>query len=405
MSLKLPDPSPRNVAVRVTRDALRQVRSGHPWVFDRSVTKVSHDGHPGDLAIVFDQHRNFAALGLWDPGSPIRVRILSTRPVTIGPDFWRDRLVAADQQRNALLADPSVTGIRRVHGENDRLPGLVADQYDDTLVVKLYSAVWFAHLRPILEQMQELWAPTRTVIRLARNLQGSAPTGVTDGLTITGHPPHAAVAFVENGHRMLADPVAGQKTGYFLDQRANRLRVQSLAAGARVLDVFCCHGGFSVHAAAGGARSVHAIDLSPHATAAAADHLAANCPAVPVTTTTGDAFAVLDQLGQERQRYDLVVVDPPSFASRASSVPAARAAYRRLTAAALAVVADGGTLVQASCSSRIDAAGFREIVVDAARQAGYRLSEVVETGHDLDHPIGFAHGAYLKAIFSTVARE
>jgi 23S rRNA (cytosine1962-C5)-methyltransferase len=388
----------------VTADALRQIRGGHPWIFDGSITSTSHDGAPGDLAVVFDDRRNFAAIGLWDPASPIRVRILSTRQEPIGGDFWAAGLAAADRRRPRLLGDVATTGLRRIHGENDQMPGLVADQYGDTLVLKLYSAVWFAHLTALIEQLQSVWNPERIVVRLARNLSNQTPPGLHDGQILTGSALTGPVTFQENGLRMQADPVAGQKTGYFLDQRANRSLVQAMALDARVLDVFCCHGGFSVHAAAGGARSVHATDLSPHATAAAAEHLRVNTPNTPFDTTTGDAFDVMDQLAHQREQFDLVVVDPPSFAPRAAAVPGALRAYSRLTELAVKLVVPGGALVQASCSSRVSADAFRTTVLDSATRSGHQLTIINETGHDEDHPVGFPEGAYLKAVFATVTR-
>ncbi len=392
----LPSPGSRNLAVRVTKDALRHVRRGHPWIYDGSITKVSHDGAPGDLAIVFDDDRAFAAIGLWDPASPIRVRVLATDQTTIDGSFWRERFAAADERRVRLDADPEVTGIRRVHGENDGLPSLVVDQYGPVIVVKLYSAAWFAHLESVVEAIHDRWRPDHVVMRLARNVATSAPAGLTDGLVV-GPPPPDPTPFLENGHAMNADPVAGQKTGYFLDQRANRALVADHAGGRDVLDVFCCHGGFSVHAAAGGARSVRSTDLSPFAVTAAERHVAANAPGVPHAGIVGDAFQVMEQLALDGDTFDLIVVDPPSFASRQDAVDGALRAYTRLTHLALDLLRPDGVLLQASCSSRITGDMFHTTIAAAIRRAGRHARVLAETGHDDDHPIGFPEGAYLKA--------
>lgn len=394
----LPTPGERNIAVRVTRDAIRHVRRGHPWIYDGSITKMSHDGAPGDLAIVFDDKRDFAAIGLWDPTSPIRVRVLSTTRATIGPEFFAQRFAEADGRRGRLLADGAVTGLRRVHGENDGLPALVIDQYATTFVVKVYSEAWFAHLADVVEAMHSTWAPEHLIVRLARNVQGRAPAGLADGTNIGVTPPPAVVPFLENGHSMTADPVAGQKTGYFLDQRANRKAFGALAADADVLDVFCCHGGFSVHAATGGARSVHSTDLSPHATASARKRVAANAPGTDHTITTGDAFEVMEQLAERRETFDLIVVDPPSFASRADAVPGALRAYTRLTHLALDLLHPGGVLMQASCTARIDTEMLEANVLNACDRAGREVEVLDLSEHDADHPIGFPEGAYLKAV-------
>ena len=168
-----------------------------------------------------------------------------------------------------------------------------------------------------------------------------------------------------------------------------------------MLDVFCCHGGFSVQAAIGGARHVHSVDLSPHATEAAKRHVAVNAP-VDHRTSTGDAFEIMAHLAARGERYDIVVVDPPSFASRREAIPSALRAYARLTHLALDLVEPGGLLVQASCSSRIDRARFDATIEAAADRADRRLDVIERTDHDLDHPVGFPEGAYLKAMFARV---
>lgn len=402
MAAPLPQPSDKRLAVRVTRDALRHVRRGHPWIFDASITSVSRAGAPGDLAVVFDDKRKFAAIGLWDPDSPMRVRVLHAgAPQPVDADFWQTRLIAAADLRRPLLDDDDVTGVRLVHGENDGLPGLVIDRYADIIVVKLYSAAWFAHLRPVLDAVEGCWAPSGVVLRLARAVEHAAPPGFHDGAVVAGAVLDQPVAFLEAGAAMSADPIGGQKTGYFLDQRANRQRVGDAAADATVLDVFCCHGGFSVHAALGGARHVHSVDLSAHATQAAKRHVAANA-SVDHRTTTGDAFEVMADLADAGERYDIVVVDPPSFASRRDAVPGALRAYSRLTHLALDLIEPGGLLVQASCSSRVDRERFDATIAAAAERADRSLHVIERSDHDIDHPIGFPEGAYLKATFARI---
>jgi 23S rRNA (cytosine1962-C5)-methyltransferase len=242
------------------------------------------------------------------------------------------------------------------------------------------------------------------VLRLARNLQTRETFGLVDGDVIAGDLPDGPVRFVEAGLQFDADVRAGQKTGHFLDQRANRIRVGAMAAGRDVLDVFASTGGFSVHAAAGGARSVHAVDLSAPTLAAAEHNMSINrdldaVNACAFTVEEGDAFEVMVQLARAGRDYDLVVVDPPSFAQRQANVDGALRAYTRLTHLALRLVRPGGTLVQASCSSRVTEDQFFGAVLDAAESAGRSLSEIARTGHDIDHPVTFREGAYLKAGF------
>jgi len=405
---QLQTPSDKRLAVRVTPDALRQIRGGHPWVYDGSIASVSHEGAPGDLAVVFDSHREFAAIGLWDPHSPIRLKILHVgKPTRIDRRFWQHRISTAIAGRQQLIDSPRVTGMRLIHGENDLLPGLVLDIYAGVAVMKIYSAAWLAHLSSIVPVIHETIAPESLILRTSRSVASELPKLLTQGSALIGPEPAEPVMFLENGLRFEAHPLTGQKTGHFLDQRDNRQMVRDISAGQRVLDVFSCTGGFSVHAAAGGAQEVHSVDLAPSAVEAASRNMAHNRGLAEVAgcrhiTTCGDAFEVMSTLARQRKRYGVVVVDPPSFAQRQSSVAGALNAYRRLTNLALDLVADGGTLVQASCSSRVGADEFHRQIRDVAESRGIRLNELARTTHGLDHPIGFPQGAYLKALFAEV---
>ena len=409
---ELPRPGDRRIAVRATPDAVRQVRGGSPWLYDGSITSISHDGAPGDLAVLFDDRRQFVAIGLWDPHSPIRVKILHAgSPATIDETWWTSRLSQALERRSILAADQTTSAYRCVHGENDGLPGLVVDRYDTTLVVKLYSAAWFPHLVDVIDALASLLDPERVVLRLSRSVAAGATSGLADGETLLGRPPERPVLFRERGLVMEAEVVNGQKTGHFLDQRDNRTLVRGLSAGCDVLDLFASTGGFSVAAAAGGARSVHLVDLSAPAIDTARRNLAHNqrlreVRECAVRTTVGDAFHVLAELGRRAEhdadRYDIVVLDPPSFASSRAQVERALGAYAKLTRLGVAMLRPGGLLVQASCSSRVTADDFFSTVLESARRSGRPLREIRRTGHAVDHPIGFPQGAYLKALFARV---
>ena len=404
----LPAIGDRRLAVRVTPDALRQIRGGSPWLYDGSIVSVSHEGAAGDLAVVFDDDRKFAAIGLWDPSSPIRMKVLHRgSPTQIDRAFWRTVLTTAFDRRAALADDDETTAYRLVHGENDGLPGLVVDRYDQTLVVKLYTSAWFPHLRDVLDTLVDLLAPVRIVLRLSRSVAHGETYGLSDGDTVVGPPPTGPVLFRERDLTMEADVVHGQKTGHFLDQRDNRTLVRSMAEGASVLDVFASTGGFSVAAAAGGAASVHMIDQSAPALATAKKNIAHNerlgqVRRCAVHATVGDAFQVLTELAKRSERFDIVILDPPSFASNQAAVPRALAAYARLTRLGLAVVKPGGTLIQASCSSRVSTDEFVSTVLSAAASAGADVHETRRTGHAVDHPIGFEYGGYLKAVYLSV---
>jgi 23S rRNA (cytosine1962-C5)-methyltransferase len=398
----------RRVGVRVTPAGLRAVRAGEPWIFDGSITSVTPPDLPsGSIAIVFDDRRRVAGVGLWDPDSPIRVKMLhGGGSVTIDAAFWVTRLRAALERRRSLIDDPDTTAWRWVHGENDGLPGLVVDRYTDTLVVKCYTAAWVPHLDDVLAALVDLGAPERIVIRHSRRIGDAFP--YADGETVRGAAPTGPVVFRERGLTMAADVVSGHKTGHFLDQRDNRALVRSAAEGCRVLDVFSATGGFALAAAAGGATSVHLVDVSQPALDTAMANLARNrhisgVAACDVATTRGDAFAVLERFAADGREFDLVILDPPSFAQNAASVPNALEAYERLARLGIRLTAPGGTLVQASCSSRVDVDQLAEAMRLATRGTGRRVRERRRTAHPIDHPIGFAQGGYLKALYVEVA--
>jgi 23S rRNA (cytosine1962-C5)-methyltransferase len=404
----IPPPSGRRVALRVTPDAQRRLRGGHPWLFDRAIVRQSGEGQPGDLAVIFDDARRFLAIGLYDPTSPIRVRVLHHGgPQPIDRAWLRDRVAEAAAWR-ASLPESGTTGYRLVHGENDGLPGLVIDRYDDTLVVKLYSLAWIPWLVTLREVLDEVCPAVRLVLRLSRDLlhQPEHLYNLTDGTLLAGPRPDGAVLFSENGLRFEADVLRGQKTGFFLDQRDNRARVGKLAAGMRALNVFSYSGGFSLYAARGGALEVLSLDASEPALASAERNFALNrhLPAVAAarhTLLAADAFAALADLRKSGRRFDLVIVDPPAFAKQESEVRGAIESYRRLTGLALGVLAPGGTLVTASCSSRVSAAEFYAAVHRAAAEAGRPLCEIDRTGHPIDHPVRFPEGKYLKCLYAT----
>ncbi len=309
----LPAPSERRLAVRVTPDALRHVRASHPWVFADSITSITDGGRAGDLAVVFDQRRAFAAIGLFDPASPIRVKLLHHgAPATIDESWWRAAIARALDRRApfVLAADAPELGYRVVNGENDGLPGLIVDRYADVLVVKVYSAAWFPHLaavvRALVEVAGEAVPTTGVVLRLARTVARGETFGLADGDVIAGRLVTDIVVFREGGLAFEADVRHGQKTGWFLDQRANRMLVGAMADGLDVLDMFAATGGFSVHAAAGGARSVLSVDLSAPTLAAAARNMERNrtLPAVQACAheiRVGDAFEVLSDLDRQEQ--------------------------------------------------------------------------------------------------------
>jgi 23S rRNA (cytosine1962-C5)-methyltransferase len=405
----IPAPAGRRIALRVSPAAERALRAGHPWLYASAIEQQSHEGRPGDLAVVFDHKRRFVAIGLYDPLSPIRLRVLQQgQSAPIGSEWYAERLRAAIDRREPLAANPGATGYRLVHGENDGLPGLVVDRYDQTYILKLYTAAWIPHLSELLEALLRQISLRRLVLRLSRDVaaQSTFLYGLHAGEILYGPPLSGPVSFQENGLHFLADVVAGQKTGFFFDHRDNRSRVERLAEGKRVLNVFAYTGAFSLYAARGGAPAVTSVDLSRPALSAALQQFELNSgepriAAVKHEVLVDDAFQALQSLEAARRQFDMVIIDPPSFARRKPELPRALAAYRRLVGGALAVLQPGGALVMASCTARIPAGQFFETVHEAASSAGRPLQEIERTGHPLDHPVSFPEGAYLKCLFAT----
>lgn len=387
------------------------MKRGHPWVYAEGIKQQRHEGVAGDLAVIFDRRDRFLAIGLYDPTSPIRVRVLHRgAPEPIDGDWFAARIREAWERRQPLR-EQETTGFRVVHGENDGLPGLVVDRYGGSLVVKLYTIAWFTYLDDVLAALVGLLDPERVVLRLSRAVQ-SATEGhgdFEDGQVLLGAPLSSPVLFDENGLRFEADLLRGQKTGFFLDQRDNRARVEGYSAGKSVLNVFAYTGGFSVYAARGGARSITSLDISAPALAAAERNFQHNRsdPAVAAARhrlVAGNAFELLPEMRDRGDRFDVVVLDPPSFAKAQDEVERALRSYAWIIRLGLDVVSDRGLLVAASCSSRITADRFRDLVEETAGKAARSLDILQQTGHPVDHPIGFPEGAYLKCIFATIGR-
>ncbi len=398
---QLPTVGKKHIALKVVKSAEKPLRS-HPWLFDRAITSQSHEGKAGDIAIVFDHKRRFLAAGLYDPDSPIRVKLLQhNEPAKIDRAFLHAKIRQAIDLRAPI--DSAITnGYRLINGENDGLPALIADRYASTLVLKLYSTIWFPHLKAILDYFSaQAWCQ-RIVLRLSRRVQEMETFGLFDGATLFGLPPTEPVLFLENGLTFEADTVRGQKTGHFLDQRDNRQLVRGLTKGKQILDVFASTGGFTVYAASGGAKSVTSIDLSAPTLAVAKQNMAHNdlLGTCDLQLLSEDAFAALARLRSERKTFDVVIIDPPSFAQKQADVEAALQAYGRLTKLGLSVLRRGGMLVQASCSSRVSAEQFFQVVETSAGEIGRNLTQITYTQHALDHPITFREGAYLKCLIA-----
>jgi 23S rRNA (cytosine1962-C5)-methyltransferase len=391
--------------LRITAAAEGHIRRGHPWVFSDSVRDSNRPGELGELAVIYDKRDRFLAIGLYDPESPLRVRILHNgSPVVLDESWFEQRLRRAIELRSQIFqTDTQTNGYRLINGESDGWPGLVLDKYEQTLVLKLYTAAWFRRLEMITTLIEKQLRPERIVLRLSRNIQelASAKFGQADGRVFRGAPLEHSVVFRETGIQFEADVLRGQKTGFFLDQRENRRNVEKLARGRDVLNAFSFSGGFSLYAARGGARSVTDLDISAHALDSAkrnfalnrADHQIASCAH---ETLQADVF---EWLNDSKRQFDLTLLDPPSLARRASDRPQALQAYSHLIASGIRCTRRGGILLTASCTAHIKSSEFFEIARQAVKRSRRAFRELMITAHPPDHPAAFAEAHYLKAIY------
>ena len=387
--------------LRVSPAAESAIRAGHPWLFADSIRQQNREGRLGELAVIYDRTDRFLAIGLFDPNSPLRVRVLRTgKPVILDEPWWRQCLRTALERRRGLF-DERTNGYRWISGESDGWPGLVLDRYADVLVLKLYTAAWLPRLTEVVAMIHSKLQPGRVVLRLSRNSQTVARAGfqLEQGQVLRGDRLEACPTFLETGLRFEADVLRGQKTGFFLDQRENRRRVETLASGRDVLNAFSFTGGFSLYAARGGAQSVTDLDISPHALDAAQRNFALNSaePAVARcrhATVQADCFEWLEC--SAAHQFDLVILDPPSLAKRESERAGAVQAYAKLATHGLRALRPGGILVAASCSAHVSAEEFFGAVRQAALRGRHEFEEMETTGHPPDHPATFAEAHYLR---------
>ncbi|WP_353777658.1 class I SAM-dependent methyltransferase [Winogradskyella sp. 3972H.M.0a.05] len=391
------DYEPKRLALKLSNSGEKHVLSGHPWLFSDRIEKINKEGNPGDIAIVFSKKTNqVIGVGLFDPSSPIRVKLLHHQSGTaIDSNFFKEKIEAAYAKRLPLL-ETKTNSYRLIYGEGDGFPGLIADVYDSVLVIKLYSEIWLPYFETIASLLIDTSQCETAVLRFSRNILNSKQVSVEDGTVIYGALKDDVVLFEEHGIAFSANVIKGHKTGYFLDHRENRRRVGLLSKDRTVLDVFSYAGGFSVHALANGATEVTSLDISAQALEVAKSNAKLNTHSGIHKTIVGDAFQALNNLIKKRKTFDVVVIDPPSFAKQQSEVALAKKKYAQLAELGAKLVAKNGTLVLASCSSRVTARSFFDINLQTLRKQGRPFEVLDTTYHDIDHPVTFQEGAYLK---------
>jgi 23S rRNA (cytosine1962-C5)-methyltransferase len=376
----------------------RRARAGAPWVFSNEIALDAQAKTlaPGSLVEVRGDEGHSFGLGYFNPGSLIAVRLLETPADTIvDRNFFAGRIARALALRNALFARPFY---RLVHAEGDRLPGLIIDRFGDGCAVQITTVGMEALSESILQALDDVIAPATVVLR------ADAPVRSQEGLSsyvrvAKGETPHHP-ALEENGVRYFADPMGGQKTGWYFDQRDNRAFMAELAQGRSVLDLYCHSGGFAVLAARAGAREVHGIDTSAPALALATDSAVANAVNGKCRFLKADAMEELERLAGTNERFDIVICDPPPFARSRKDVEAGARAYRKLARLAARVVSPSGFLLLASCSHNMPADRFQAECAAGIARAGRSATLIRTAGAGPDHPIhpALPETAYLKAL-------
>jgi len=393
-------------SVRLLQGRDKTVREGHPWVFSGAVGLVSGDPSPGEAVRVLGANGDFIAWGHYSPGSRIRVRLLDrAEDAVIDERWWSSKLDAALGRRREQLLDPR-GACRLVFSEADLLPGLVVDRYGDHCVLQVHTPGAERMRDATLERLSALLSPAAILDRSdeeQRRLEGlPAITPAADPAADARAP---ATRISDAGLQFDVSLGAGQKTGFYIDQRLNRAAVASWSAGRRVLDAFCYTGAFSVHAARAGAAALMLLDSSRDALDAATQHLLLNgFGAVPTEIRRGNAFAELRRLRDEGRSFEMVILDPPRLAPTRSQAPKAARAYKDANLFAMKLLAPEGILATFSCSGGIEPAFFQEIVRWAAKDAGREVQILQKLGQPFDHPVrlDLPETEYLKGLICRV---
>jgi len=378
----------------------------HPWVFSGAVSGGNAGALPasseipeGSVVEVFSSDGRFLGVGHYQIGS-IAVRILSFRPVEIDKAFWISRIRSAYELRARLgLINQTNNIYRLVHGEGDNLSGLIIDIYDQTAVIQAHSVGMHHARKAIAAALTEIFG--FSLQRIFYKSEGTLPYKAYLGEEneyLYGSDGKDAHVAIENGLKFRIDWLKGQKTGFFVDQRDNRLLLSRYSAGRDVLNMFCYTGGFSVYALQGGARLVHSVDSSAKAISLTDENIALNFPADKRHESFAeDAFSFLERIDN---KYDVIILDPPAFAKHLKALRNGLQGYRKLNSIAISKIRPGGILFTFSCSQVVSRNDFRLAVFSAAAQSGRTVRILHQLTQPADHPINIYHpeGEYLKGL-------
>ncbi len=384
--------------IKLRRGKSDSVKRFHPWIFSGAIQSLPDNLKEGDLVSVTDENGEFLAVGFYQIGS-IAVRILSFQNEEINAEFWKRKLEAAlDVRRKLQLAgNAQNTTYRLVHGEGDTLPGLIIDIYNDTAVVQAH-AVGMHYAREIIaDVLIDIYGGElkNVYYKSEGTLPYKAALNPQDGFIRGGTDVNVAI---EYGLKFHIDWTKGQKTGFFIDQRENRLLLEKMAKDRKVLNMFCYTGGFSVYALRGGAQLVHSVDSSAKAIDLTRENVELNFPETDKHEAFAeDAFRYLEKMAGE---YDLIILDPPAFAKHKDALRNAIKGYTRLNETAIRKIKKGGIIFTFSCSQAVNKDQFRLAVFTAAARTGRNVRILHQLHQPADHPINIYHpeGEYLKGL-------
>lgn len=384
--------------IKLRRGKSDSVKRFHPWIFSGAIQSLSDNLKEGDLVSVTDENGDFLAVGFYQIGS-IAVRILSFQNEEINTVFWKRKLEAAlDVRRKLQLAgNAQNTTYRLVHGEGDTLPGLIIDIYNDTAVMQAH-AVGMHYAREIIaDVLIDIYGGElkNVYYKSEGTLPYKAALNLQDGFIRGGTDVNVAI---EYGLKFHIDWTKGQKTGFFIDQRENRLLLEKMAKDRKVLNMFCYTGGFSVYALRGGAQLVHSVDSSAKAIDLTRENVELNFPETDKHEAFAeDAFRYLEKMAGE---YDLIILDPPAFAKHKDALRNAIKGYTRLNETAIRKIKKGGIIFTFSCSQAVNKDQFRLAVFTAAARTGRNVRILHQLHQPADHPINIYHpeGEYLKGL-------
>jgi 23S rRNA (cytosine1962-C5)-methyltransferase len=386
-------------AIQLIPGRERSVLLKHPWVFSGAVQKVLGDPVMGDTVEVLDSRGQFLGRAAYNPNSSIRARIWTWSQVSVGEDFIRAKLESAVALRRVMLANEDTEMFRLVHAESDGIPGLIVDQYCDWLVVQFLTAGIERWREAIISFLKGITGVTNVYERSDVDVRELEGLPATKGV-LSGEEPGRFIAR-ENGLSFWVDIASGQKTGFYLDQRANRQFVRQLVKDRTVLNCFSYTGAFSIYALAGGAKAVTEIESSADALEIARSNISLNnLPADSLEQEQGDVFKVLRSYRDQARQYDAIILDPPKFAPTHAQAQKAARGYKDINLLAFKLLKPGGLLFTFSCSGGIAPELFQKIVADAALDAGVQARVTAHLFQGADHPVAlnFPEGAYLKGL-------